>query len=280
MPMAPPPPGAGGTADGPQAWYMSLPIITRCWFTACCASTVLSAAGMVSPMTLMLDWSSILWRFQIWRVFTCFTFLGKFGWPFVMNLIFVVQYAKTLEGDFSGVAADFLWCLMLGGSALCFINHASGMELPFLTIPLIFMCIWIWSRKHPNAQMSVFGLFNIASAHFPWFLICLSMLMGGSPVQNLMGYFVGHLYWFLKEVHPATAGHRFFRAPSLLRTWIEDEPLATTAGHGGAVRRGGQGNAFGLGGAAAGAAANARVAPDRGGAFAAFRGQGNRLGGD
>ena len=221
-----------------------------------------------------------MWRFQIWRVFTCFTFLGKFGWPFVMNLIFVVQYAKTLEGDFSGVAADFLWCLMLGGSALCFINHASGMELPFLTIPLIFMCIWIWSRKHPNAQMSVFGLFNIASAHFPWFLICLSMLMGGSPVQNLMGYFVGHLYWFLKEVHPATAGHRFFRAPSLLRTWIEDEPLATTAGHGGAVRRGGQGNAFGLGGAAAGAAANARVAPDRGGAFAAFRGQGNRLGGE
>ena len=56
MPMAPPPPGAGGTADGPQAWYMSLPIITRCWFTACCASTVLSAAGMGSPMTLMLDW--------------------------------------------------------------------------------------------------------------------------------------------------------------------------------------------------------------------------------
>jgi hypothetical protein len=34
---------------------------------------------------------------QIWRVFTCFAFLGKFGWPFVMNLIFVVQYAKTLE---------------------------------------------------------------------------------------------------------------------------------------------------------------------------------------
>ena len=40
MPMAPPPPGQGGPADGPQAWYMSLPIITRAWFTACVASTV------------------------------------------------------------------------------------------------------------------------------------------------------------------------------------------------------------------------------------------------
>ena len=159
---------------------------------------------MLGPMTLMLSWEQILWRFQIWRVFTCFTFLGKFGWPFVMNLIFVVQYAKTLEKDFNGVAADFLWCLMMGGAALCGINHVSGMEMPFLTIPLIFMCIWIWSRKHPNARMSVFGLFNIMSAHFPWFLICLSMLMGGSPVPNLMGYFVGHLYWFLKECHPAT----------------------------------------------------------------------------
>ncbi len=38
--MAPPPPGAGGAADGPEAWYKSLPIITRCWFTACVLSTV------------------------------------------------------------------------------------------------------------------------------------------------------------------------------------------------------------------------------------------------
>ena len=56
-----------------------------------------------------------------------------------------------------------------------------------------------------------------------------------------------------------------------------------TAGHGGAVRRGGQGNAFGQGGAAAGgAAANARVpqAGGGGGGWSAFRGQGHRLGGD
>jgi len=27
---------------------------------------------------------------QIWRIITNFCFLGKFGWPFVMNLIFMV----------------------------------------------------------------------------------------------------------------------------------------------------------------------------------------------
>merc|ERR1719478_436396 len=205
---------------------------------------------MVSPMTLMLDWSSILWRFQIWRVFTCFTFLGKFGWPFVMNLIFVVQYAKTLEGDFSGVPADFLWCLMLGGSALCFINHASGMELPFLTIPLIFMCIWIWSRKHPNAQMSVFGLFNIASAHFPWFLICLSMLMGGSPVQNLWDILWATSTGFSKRCIRPRLATAFSERPRSCERGLRTSPWRRRQGTE-ARFGGGQGNAFGLGGAAA-----------------------------
>lgn len=36
------------------------------------------------------------------------------------------------------------------------------------------------------------------------FLLCLTALMGGSPVPNLMGYFVGHAYWFLKEVPAPT----------------------------------------------------------------------------
>nr|CAK12751.1 Der1-like protein [Guillardia theta] len=232
------PPGQGA-ADSPQAWYMSLPLITRCWFTACVSTTILSAVGMISPMTLYLDWSAILFKFQIWRVVTNFCFLGKFGWPFIMNLIFMVQYSKTLEKDFNGSASDFLWCLIMGGALLCGINHVTGMMLPFLTIPLIFMTVWIWSRKHPNVQMSVFGLFNITSVHFPIFLLVLTMLMGGSPVQNIMGYFVGHVYWFLKEVHPTTKDHRFFSAPSFLKRLVEDQPLEHTPGYGGAVRRGG-----------------------------------------
>lgn len=232
------PPGGGGQAGSPAEFYWGLPVITRCWFTAALASTLLAAVGMLSPGTLYLDWASVVYKFQIWRLFTNFAFLGKFGWPFIMNLIFMVQYSKTLEQDFKGVAADFLWLLLLGGSLLMFINHVSGLALPFLTIPLIFMTIWIWSRIHPNAQMSVFGLFSISSAHFPWFLICLTMLMGGSPVANLMGYFVGHVYWFLKHVFQPTAGHAFFSAPSVIRRLVEDEEVHTTATAGGAVRFG------------------------------------------
>ncbi|KAJ1487681.1 Der1-like family-domain-containing protein [Baffinella frigidus] len=84
------PPGGGGRADSPQAWYMSLPKVTRGWFTACVASTILAAVGMIQPGTIHLDWHAIIYRFQIWRIITNFCFLGKFGWPFVMNLIFMV----------------------------------------------------------------------------------------------------------------------------------------------------------------------------------------------
>jgi hypothetical protein len=67
--------------------------------------------------------------------------------------------------------------LILGGCGIMAVNTVSGLNMPFLAMPLIFMTIWVWSRKHPNAQMSVFGLFNIMSAYFPWFLILVTMLM-------------------------------------------------------------------------------------------------------
>ena len=65
MPFAPPPPGQGGPADGPAEWYWSIPKITRCWFTAVIAATILTATGMLSPMTLYLDWPSIVNKFQV-----------------------------------------------------------------------------------------------------------------------------------------------------------------------------------------------------------------------
>lgn len=64
--------------------------------------------------------------------------------PGTWSALHQVQYAKTLEGDFKGVASDFLWMLMMGGSLLMFLNHVTGLGLPFLTIPLIFMSIWVW----------------------------------------------------------------------------------------------------------------------------------------
>jgi len=40
--------------------------------------------------------------------------------------------------------------------------------------------------------------------------------MGGSPVPNLMGYFVGHAYWFLKEVPAPTPYALRLRIPLIL----------------------------------------------------------------
>jgi hypothetical protein len=39
--------------------------VTRGWFTACVASTILAAVGMIQPGTIHLDWHAIIYRFQV-----------------------------------------------------------------------------------------------------------------------------------------------------------------------------------------------------------------------
>ena len=39
----------------------------------------------------------------------------------------------------------------------------------------------------------------------------------GQAVPLLMGYFVGHLYYFLKESYPSTRDHLIFFAPLFLQ---------------------------------------------------------------
>ena len=41
------------------------------------------------------------------------------------------------------------------------------------------------------------------------------LAQGGSPVGNLVGYFVGHLYYFLKENYPPTRDNAVFFPPQV-----------------------------------------------------------------
>jgi Derlin-2/3 len=65
--------GFGGT---PQAWYASLPPITKLYGTACVATTVATMLGLVSPMQLIMHWPAVIGRLQVLHsvlswLFTC-----------------------------------------------------------------------------------------------------------------------------------------------------------------------------------------------------------------
>eukprot|EP00960_Hanusia_phi_P003332 97936-Hanusia_phi.AAC.1 len=62
--------------------------------------------------------------------------------------------------------------------------------------------------------MNFLGLFNFPAPWLPWVLLAFSVLLGSSPVVDLVGIFVGHVYYYLEDIVPRMPG-RFRGIPFL-----------------------------------------------------------------
>jgi len=45
-----------------------------------------------------------------------------------------------------------------------------------------------------------------AAPWLPWVLLAFSVLLGASPVVDLLGIFVGHVYYYLEDIVPRMPG--------------------------------------------------------------------------
>lgn len=74
---------------------------------------------------------------------TAFLFHGKLGFPFLMNLMFLIQYGASVERNtFGNNRADYL-CFILFSAGLLLIP-AYLLELRILGESLILSIIYIW----------------------------------------------------------------------------------------------------------------------------------------
>jgi len=186
--------------SSPEEWYRSLPKITRGYMTAVFATTILCQLEFISPALLYLDFNALFSNLEIWRFVTNFFFFGPFSMNFCFSMFFLIRYGRELEAKrFEGRAGDMLWMMLLTGLALSAIAYVMG-EMPFLSQAMLSVLVYIWSREYSEQVLSIFGLFNVQAFYFPWVLVAIRVLMGGSPVQDLCGIFAGHVYYFLEDV--------------------------------------------------------------------------------
>ncbi|RHY45703.1 hypothetical protein DYB30_000174 [Aphanomyces astaci] len=222
----------------PNAWFNNLPKITRTYMTLCFATTCMTQFGLLSPKTIYLDFDLVFFHFNFWRLVTSFLFVGKFSFNFLVCLLilYVVaiswmiyyesshaiilnrgQYGSVLENDpfvaGGGPSADFAFMLLVGGSVLSIIGFILG--YPFLGVPLIFMILYVWSRKHTEQIVSFWG-FKFKALYFPWAMIGFTLLTGGDPIPELAGVFAGHVYYFLLEILPNTKNINLLQTPQFL----------------------------------------------------------------
>jgi len=206
-------------ADSLENWWKSLPTVTRWLFGTSFGATVAANFGLLNQDWLILDFDALIYRFEIWRLVTPFLFHGKLGFPFLINMLFLVKYGSSVEKDlFLNETADYLWMLIFGAVILFIPGYF--VPLKILGLALIMMIIYYWSRKNPEIGMSFFFGIRFKALYFPWVLIGFRILLGGMPISEIFGVLVGHLYYFLTVVYPDQGGRRLLRTPQFLKEWF------------------------------------------------------------
>eukprot|EP01127_Copromyxa_protea_P005747 TRINITY_DN15609_c0_g1_i1.p1 TRINITY_DN15609_c0_g1~~TRINITY_DN15609_c0_g1_i1.p1 ORF type:complete len:232 (-),score=42.95 TRINITY_DN15609_c0_g1_i1:38-733(-) len=221
-----------------ETWWRELPPVTKFLFAGSFSLTLAANFGLVNPMLLLLDMNSIYKRFEIWRLVTAFLFQGSLGFAFLMNLMFLVQYGGSVENQtFGGVTADYLTFILFCSALL--LVPGFFVPLPILGTGLILSIIYYWARKNPNVPMTfMFGL-RFQSMYFPWVLIGFRILLGGFPLSEICGALVGHLYFFLVDVYPATnGGRRILFTPQFLKDLFPPTRVAAAAAGGAGINWG------------------------------------------
>lgn len=205
---------------GPQAWYDSIPLITKQWFTAALAITCMGNMDIIPIKSVIWDFQSVKDSFEIWRFLTPFCYIGPFSFPTAITLYLLYQYSRQYEqgGPINtgggGGTADYLFMLIFG-AVFILVSSSFIPVIPLFSKNLVFYTLYVWSKQNPNAPANIYGV-PMKAMHLPFAMLGLNILMGNPWVDIAHGIGVGHLYYFLVEVVPVVYGKDYIHTPQFL----------------------------------------------------------------
>lgn len=240
------------------SWYNSIPQFTRYWFTAAAVIPLAGKLGLLDLRNLILVWDQVWNHFHIWRPVTAL-FVTGVGFRFLLMLYMLYQYSSRLEKDeFGGKPADMGFMLMVVFATTVVVGVI--MDLPTLFIIPIMAVIYIWCNRNKEVIVPFYFGIQLQAQYLPWVLCLFQMVVADGGVPELIGIFVGHVYYFFKF------RYMDFGGPDLLKTpqWLQAYYPSVRGGRGG----------FG----APPVSPEGSSSSGGGGGFSAFGGRGRRLG--
>lgn len=148
---------------GPQEWLQALPFVTRYWFGAAAGLTLAVNFDIISRYHIPFYWKGIINDFELWRLITCFLYVGPFAFQTLISIVLLVQFSERYEksGPFNtgagGGTADYIVSILYICCAERNINHYSPNYSFFFHISLFFntnLCFHILSILHTHAHSS------------------------------------------------------------------------------------------------------------------------------
>jgi len=205
----------------PEQWFREMPPITKSYFVAAVATTIVTHFGLISPRYLFLDLEQVVFRFQFWRLLTCTFYFGPLSLGFLFQMFIMVRFFSALEGGyFQGLAGIANMITMLAFGAILMFALSLVEPLYFLGTCMMFLVLYVWSRKKPKAPSGFWG-FRFSAWHMPFVMLLLDMVIGNALLTPFVGILVGHSYHFLADIVPAEYGVHLLYTPAFVNKCVE-----------------------------------------------------------
>lgn len=227
----------------PLDWFLELPPVTRTWVFGVAVVTIAEQFHFVDEFQLPYSYSQAVGQREYWRFLTCFLYFGKLSITLCVNIFSLVNFPRMLEESFAMKSVPFpfeddnteeetdrrghkqvlfqrngpmefvnkhyaileyLWMLFLIGSSLLVVTTYMPI-LGFLGSMLINSLVYIWSRRNPDLNIFMLGIFEVRAPYFPWMMLLSSVVMSASTSQlwtEMIAIGVGHVYLFLEDIYP------------------------------------------------------------------------------
>ena len=215
-------------------WFRGIPVVTRWWFSLSIGFTLLGRFGLLNVMHMFLSFKLVVYKFQIWRLFTSIVFYPLSpanGFHYLINLYFLYSYSTRLEsGLFDGRPADHLFMLLFNSIISIIIGFL--LNLFFLMDPLVLSVLYVWCQINKDTIVTFWFGMQFKAMYLPWVLAIFNMIISGGGLKEIIGIFVGHLYFFLMFKYPQDfGGTRFISTPGFLYKLLPNR-RGTVAGFG------------------------------------------------
>lgn len=207
-------------------WYKSIPQITRYWFTGSVVVPLAARFGILNPRTLFLIFHDFFYRFQIWRPITALLYYPitpQTGFTYLINLYFLYSYSTRLESStFDGKPGDFVFMLIF--QWICMVIIGLLMNMFILMDSMILSVMYVWCQLNKDTTVQFWFGTQFKAVYLPWVLVGFNMIIKGGGFTELLGIFVGHLYFFLMFKYPQDYnGVQILKVPEILYKYFPNK---------------------------------------------------------
>ncbi len=118
-----------------------------------------------------------------------------------MNVYFMYQNSLALETDqFHRRTADYVFMLLFLWGVMLLVAYM--LDLFLIGVPIVIAILYVRCNLNPDMIVPFWFGTRFKAMYLPWVLMGFNILLGGNGLTELIGIFVGHVYFYLKYVYP------------------------------------------------------------------------------